>query len=1126
MQSWSTDNTWTWSTSSADIGDTDISVWIRDGHHEPTEKYDLEDVYSGYTIQSAGNQPPVNPSLTPDKAEPQTAGTSITWTASATDPDADTLSYQFWIKGPATGGSWTIMQSWSTDNTWTWSTSSADIGDTDISVWIRDGHHEPPDKYDLEKVYYDYNIKAGNQPPVNPTLTPNKPEPQYAGTSITWTASATDPEGDTLYYRFWIKGPSTGNSWYMKRDWSTDNTWTWHTSTADIGDTDISVWIRDGHHEPPDKYDLEKIYHGYSIEAGNQPPVNPTLTPNKPEPQYAGTSIRWTASATDPDGDTLYYRFWIKGPSTGNSWTMKRDWSSINTWTWHTNTADIGDTDISVCIRDGHHKPPDKYDLNKAYCNYNIKAENQPPVNPMLTSNKPEPQYAGTSIRWTASAADPDGDTLYYRFWIKGPSTGNLWSMVRDWSPISSWTWYTSSADIGDTDISVWIRDGHHALPESYDLERVYYGYNIMSVNELPTNGILVPTKEEPQSADTCITWVAYAEDPDGDILYYRFWIRGPATGDSWTIMRDWSSVNTWTWQTSLADIGDTDISVWIRDGHHASPSSYDLEMIYFDYNIELAVNKPPTNGILVPTKEAPQSAGSSITWVAYAEDPDDDSLYYQFWIKGPATGDSWTIMRDWSSVNTWTWQTSSADIGDTDISVWIRDGHNAPPDSYDLEKKVLNYQIVPETVICKVQITSDPSLQDHPSIVYANGYFYVAYQSHEKRYGIYIKEFDSNWNFIKKVEVVSGSTYCDSPSLAFANNKLYVVYVTNEKSNWDVALKEYDSNLNYISGSKRYLTTLSSRQDMPFLLYNDRYFYLAYQSWERGNIYHGDIYIKKFSPNWKMIKKVRVTDETSSQDRPSLIYANGYFYVAYFSAENRYYDIFVKRLDPYLNLDSWKKQITSKSSYQSYPSLKYVNNEYAIAYASTETGTLGIYMKTYDSNWNFIEKTSVVDDSSAYERRPSMTYAQNNYWIAYVHNLVGSDDWNIFAITPYCEQPAPEPTPSHSCCPTITVTAGKEVYNPGDTVYISIALTGRNCCFQLRKPSPVSLIAPTGETIAQEDFASFFSGSICPGTYSKFGRSFKLPEDAPYEYYDVKVSLSGGACTEIANDVFYVDWL
>jgi hypothetical protein len=101
-------------------------------------------------------------------------------------------------------------------------------------------------------------------------LIPDKPEPQNAGTSITWTDSATDSDGDTLYYRFWIKGPSTGNSWAMKRDWSTDNTWTWDTNSADIGDTDISVWIRDGHHEPASSYDLEKVYSGYTI-SGSAP---------------------------------------------------------------------------------------------------------------------------------------------------------------------------------------------------------------------------------------------------------------------------------------------------------------------------------------------------------------------------------------------------------------------------------------------------------------------------------------------------------------------------------------------------------------------------------------------------------------------------------------------------------------------------------------------------------------------------------------------------------------------------------------------------------------------------------------------------------------------------------------
>ena len=653
--------------------------------------------------------------------------------------------------------------------------------------------------------------------------------------------------------------------------------------------------------------------------------------------------------------------------------------------------------------------------------------------------------------------------------------------------------------------------------------------------NSPPTNGILVPTGGEPQPAGTSITWVAYAEDPDGDTLYYRFWIRGPSTGYSWRIMQDWSTVNIWTWQTSSAGIGNTDISVWIRDGHHAPSDNYDLEKKYYDYTITSVGNQPPINPSLTPDKPEPQPAGTAIGWTASATDPDGDTLYYRFWIRGPSTGYSWRIMEDWSTVNTWTWHTTSADIGGTDISVWIRDGHHAPPDRFDIEKKCYDYNIV-ETVICKVQITSDPSLQDHPSIVYANGDYFVAYLSRETSYpglehgrDIFIKKFDSNWNFIQKVQVTSSRHYQDSPSLLFANNKLCVAYVSNEEgattNDWNVILEEYDLDLNYISGSKRYLTTLPSLQDMPSLLYKDGYFYLAYQSWETGSSYQGDIYVKKFDSNWNQIKKVRVTSETSYQDRPSLIYANGYFYVAYFSKETGNYDIFVKRMDANLNLDSWKQQITSESSSQSYPSLKFVNNEFAIAYASNEGGTLGIFMKKYDSNWNFIEKTKVVDDNSAHERRPSMTYAQNDYWIAYVHNLVGSDDWNIFAIIPGCEEgPSPTPTPPPPPKLRWEITVDKAEYSPGDYVHLTQQFRNEGeDPVLITNPITTTFIAEDGSIVLEEDLSYSISVMLGAGVQWSFGTSYKLPADAPEGYYDVRVSISGGNYVKTVEDLFFV---
>ncbi len=52
---------------------------------------------------------------------------------------------------------------------------------------------------------------------------------------------------------------------------------------------------------------------------------------------------------------------------------------------------------------------------------------------------------------------------------------------------------------------------------------------------------------------------------------------------------------------------------------------------------------------------------------------------------------------------------------------------------------------------------------------------------------------------------------------------------------------------------------------------------------------------------------------------------------------------------------------------------------------------------------------------------------------------------------------------------------------------------------------------------------AQGITSSIAPGGHHTIGRSMKLPLNAPLGRYDVKVSLSGGKCTETANSLFHV---
>jgi hypothetical protein len=76
-------------------------------------------------------------------ASPQPAGTTITITA--TSATCTHPMYQFWIKAP--GGSWTIMQAYSTMTTFSWNTTGLPAGTYDWSVWVKDSGS--PNSYDV-----------------------------------------------------------------------------------------------------------------------------------------------------------------------------------------------------------------------------------------------------------------------------------------------------------------------------------------------------------------------------------------------------------------------------------------------------------------------------------------------------------------------------------------------------------------------------------------------------------------------------------------------------------------------------------------------------------------------------------------------------------------------------------------------------------------------------------------------------------------------------------------------------------------------------------------------------------------------------------------------------------------
>ena len=97
-----------------------------------------------------------------------------------------------------------------------------------------------------------------------------------------------------------------------------------------------------------------------------------------PSLQEAGSSGRLVAS--DPEGDPLQYKFYLRGPSTSGFWMDQTGWSKNNRWIWRTNPTDVGYSQVLVAVRDGKHAGPsgsDDYDVASYFI---VNLVNQPPV--------------------------------------------------------------------------------------------------------------------------------------------------------------------------------------------------------------------------------------------------------------------------------------------------------------------------------------------------------------------------------------------------------------------------------------------------------------------------------------------------------------------------------------------------------------------------------------------------------------------------------------------------------------------------------------------------------------------------------------------------------------------------
>jgi len=450
---------------------------------------------------------------------------------------------------------------------------------------------------------------------------PSKPQGQTAGnanTDYTYTTSATDPEGDQVYYKFdwddgtysdWVGPYNSGQSGSATHNWECSGSFSIKAKAKDIYDQE-SPWS-------------DKLTVTISNNQPN-PPSNPTGTTSG----YHGVSYTYSTSATDPDNHQVKIYFdWGDGTGT---WTdyVNSGQSVSKSHTWNA----PGNYDVKA-------KAKDTCGLEGGWSGVlPVYMQNQAPNIP----NTPNPIDGATGIgtdtilSW--SGGDPNGDTVYYDvyFGAENPppkvidgQTSTNYDPPGDLEVLTTYYWQIIAEDeFGDQAIGlIWSFTTRLYNPP------VLSNYDGWPTGHIPLEG----------NQQTDFTFRIHYQDADQDPPVEKKLLFSNGKEFTMTLFNGQAYNGDYEIVLKGSQIGGGTQTYWfwykdIHDGVRFPPAGEEWAV-----TINHAPNAPilsgPSNGI----------PGTEYIFSAVADDPEGDDIKYWFdWGDGKNTG--WIPEAEWKA--------------------------------------------------------------------------------------------------------------------------------------------------------------------------------------------------------------------------------------------------------------------------------------------------------------------------------------------------------------------------------------------------------------------------------------------------------------------------------------------
>ncbi len=567
------------------------------------------------------NRPPVL-SLVGNKAG--TEGIQLRFTVTATDSDGNTLTFSA-ESNDDTGSNQPLPTGWNFNadtKVFTWIPTYNDAGQYDLKFTVVD--NGMPNLDDSETIVI--TIANANRAPV---LTPIGHQVVNEGNLLTFSISGTDPDsGDTLTYSATSSGANP-----LPSGWSfVGNTFSWRPEYDEAGSYDITFTVRDN--SSPSLTDSEIVTISVTDVNGQ-----PTLNSIGDKPVNEGSLLQFTISASDPDlGDTLTYS--ASGLPDGATFN-----TSTHVFRWTPGYDAAGDYNVTFAVTDnGSPVGTDTETVTIRVSNVNRS--------PVLNSIGNRTVSEGSTLSFTASASDPDGDG--YTFSLSNAPTGasiDANSGVFTWTPA-----YNQSGTY--TNVRITVTD--NGSPVLSDSEQ--FSITVGEVNRPPVlNAIGNRTVNEGGT----LTFTATAIDPDGDD--YTFSLSNAPSGASIN-----ANSGVFTWTPGYGQSGTyTNVQITVTDD--GSPAQSDSEQ----FSITVGdVNRPP---VLNAIGNRTVNEGSTLNFTATASDPDGDD--YTFSLSNAPTGASIN-----PNTGAFTWTTAYGQSGIyTNVQITVTD--NGSPAQSDSEQ-------------------------------------------------------------------------------------------------------------------------------------------------------------------------------------------------------------------------------------------------------------------------------------------------------------------------------------------------------------------------------------------------------------------------------------------------------